>query len=278
MVIGITGANGYVGGSLRREVSLRGHSVISFSRSAPDDSTLFRAYSLEAPCTDEMLKGVDSIVHCAFDFSDLTLHSSNLNIAAARRLCEATARCGVRLIHISSFSAFAGCHSRYGRVKLAMEDVFQQCGGINLRAGLVYGPDAGGTIGSLLRLLRFPVVPLAAGWAQQYPVHEADLADAVMKIAERDTWPKTGPVSAAPDRPVTMRRLVQTLARRQGRSVVFLPIPWRCLWLLLRLAELVGYSSRTGSDALVGLAKFSPAPDFGPTRMLGLTFRPFSET
>jgi hypothetical protein len=88
--------------------------------------------------------------------------------------------------------------------------------------------------------------------------------------------PAGKPISAANDQLMPFVDIMKSLARACGKKVIFVPVPWRLLWLPLRIAESVGVRARLRSDSLVGLVNQNPAPDFSITRQLGLSFRPFS--
>ena len=55
----------------------------------------------------------------------------------------------------------------------------------------------------------------------------------------------------------------------------FLPLPWRPVWLALRVAEAAGLRPGFRSDSLVSLMYQNPKPDFDPMHKLGIQCRPF---
>ncbi len=65
------------------------------------------------------------------------------------------------------------------------------------------------------------------------------------------------------------------LVASQGKQTFLIPMPWRPLWLALKIAELIGMRSRLRSDGLVGLLNPDCNPDFGATIAAGLKFQEF---
>jgi hypothetical protein len=111
--------------------------------------------------------------------------------------------------------------------------------------------------GTLMKLVRLPLVPTFDSGAHQFPVHEDDLADAVCTVVEASTWtPEV--FGVAQPVPVSFRELLADLAAQQGRRPHFIPVPWRAIYGVLRAAEAIGLSLPLRSDSLLGLVR--PAP------------------
>lgn len=274
----VTGANGYVGGVLLRSLRAQGHRVLALQRlrggQTPGKET--RHYSLTEPLTPGLLTGVDVLVHCAYDFSGVAWRDiEHANVQGTLRLFEAARNAGVRrILFISSVSSFEGCRSHYGRAKLAVEHRCAEFGAVIVRPGVVYGPGAQGMMGSLAKMVRLPVTPMVGSGRQQLLlVHEEDLGHAVASLAARGDVPVGVPIFAAAATPVSLKELMRMTAQAKGRSPIFLPIPWRLIWLALKAAEACGLRPRTRSDSLVALVHANPAPDMSHTASLGLVFR-----
>jgi len=274
----VTGANGYVGGVLVRALRAQGHRVVALQRvrasQTPDGDT--RHYSLTEPLTPGLLRGVDVLVHCAYDFSGVAWRDIEYaNVQGTLRLFEAAREFGVkRILFISSVSSFDGCRSHYGRAKLAVEQRCVEFGAVIVRPGVVYGPGAQGMMGSLAKMVRLPATPMVGSGRQKLLlVHEEDLGRAVAALAVRGDAPVGVPIFAAAMTPVSLKDLMRMTARAKGRSPLFLPIPWRLIWLVLKAAETCGLRPRTRSDSLVALVHANPAPDMSRAASLGLVFR-----
>lgn len=182
-----------------------------------------------------------------------------------------------RLVVFSSMSAFEGTEQIYGRAKLRIEEVAREVGAVSLRPGLVYGPTPGGMAGTLLRLSRLPVVPLVGGRAHQFTVHEDDFADAVTALVGADR-PGTEPIGVANPVPVQFRRLIEGLARTEGRRPRFLPVDWRIAYRGLVAAESLGVPLPVRADSLLGLVRAAPSvPNLDVLDALGVRLRRFGQ-
>lgn len=251
----VTGASGYLGALIRGRLDAAGWSTHALVRS-PRPGDRASRWSLGQPPPEEALQQADALVHCAYDFRPRDAAGIwQANVEGSRTLLQAAKDHGVpRLLVLSSMSAYEGTTQLYGRAKLAIEAVTIKLGGIAVRPGVVYGDAPGGMAGTLSRLTRLPLVPLIAGRARQFPVHEADFADAVVRILEAPTWtPEV--VGVAQPSSVTFRELLAALAAREGRSCRFVPVPWQAVYWTLMIAEAVRLPVPLRSDSVLGLVR-----------------------
>lgn len=271
----ITGAAGYVGSAVARRFDGAGWEVLALGRGPKADV----AYRLEeVPAVD--WTSVDALVHCAYDFKLMRWEDiERVNVRGSIRLLKGARAGGVKKgVFISSLSSFASCRSLYGQAKLAVESEALELGFAVLRPGLVYGNRPGGMMGGLEAAVRSaPVVPLIGdGSSPQYPVHEADLAEAVFQLCQPGAEVPDEPVSLAAGEAISFRELLRRIAARHGAKPIFLPVPWRLILLGLRTLEMAGLHPPFRSDSLIGFVFQNPDPDFEPARRLGLHCRPFA--
>lgn len=276
MKVAVTGANGYVGGALAARLRADGHEVLRLVRrpEGPADA----AFSLGGDVDPGLLRGVDALVHAAYDFrarGEAAVFRANVDGSA--RLFDAAARAFVkRLVFVSSVSAFPGCASVYGRGKLAVEKRARESGGTVVRPGLVWDASGRGMYGSLRRLAGLPLLPVFDGGVQPLVlVHADDLARA---LAAALTWPedaRSAPVIAAHPEPVSFHEILARLAAARGKRLRAFSVPGALGLAGLRALEALGLPLRFRSDSLVSLLNPDPAMDFRPARRLGLEFRPF---
>ncbi|TIV43113.1 MAG: epimerase, partial [Mesorhizobium sp.] len=90
--------------------------------------------------------------------------------------------------------------------------------------------------GALRKLTNLPVTPLIAARSHQFTVHEADMAAAMVRIAESDV-PLREPVGLANPEPVPFRRLMKEIAASQGRTLRAVPVPWQLVSGVLKATE-----------------------------------------
>ncbi len=118
----LTGASGFVGGHLLRELLSGGHQVSALSRSARSDQLLsasgasaIRGELSDQASLDNAAQGMHAVFHCAANTSAWSKDKAiqlETNVGGTQRLLEAAKRAGiVCFVHTSSVSAFSHlCH------------------------------------------------------------------------------------------------------------------------------------------------------------------------
>jgi nucleoside-diphosphate-sugar epimerase len=273
----ITGSSGYLGGVIRSAFGREGWRTIALVRSPEPDDPDAIPFTLGSRIDPAILEGIDALIHCAYDRS-LALREAiwRINVAGTEQFLDAALVAGVgRSLVVSSTAAYPGARQVYGRAKLAIEDIAKARGGVVIRPGLVFGPHAGGMVGSLSKVMNLPIVPVLAGRSHIYTVHEDDLAAAVLKLATVREAPTTPVVLAHPE-PVNVAALLRSLAAARGSRPRFVPVPWQPVFWMLRLAELGSIRLPFRADSLWGLAHPPPPPDLTTTDALGVSLRPWA--
>jgi nucleoside-diphosphate-sugar epimerase len=277
-IAAVTGAHGYVGGIVSRALAAADFDVIGLVR-RPAAGSGDRLYDLRGDPDVNLLNGVDTLIHCAYDFT-VTSEADiwAVNVVGTRRLLEAVAASGVRrTILVSSMSAYPGTDQLYGRAKLETERVALDLGMAVVRLGLVYGPGWGGMAGSLRKMADLPVVPVVGARSHQYTVHEEDLSDAFAVLAHASKLPNV-PLGLANPEPVPFRLLMERIAAAAGRPHSrLISVPWRPLYAALWLGERTPAKLPFRADSLLGLVR--PAPSVSGAEDvygLGIHLRPFT--
>ena len=121
-IAAITGANGYVGTIVAEALMAAGFEVRRLVR-RPRPETTDHGYEISAGCSPDALKGVDLLIHCAYNFSATSRSEVwAANVYGTRSLMDLAVSTGVRrTIFVSSMSAYPGTRQIYGRGKLASE-------------------------------------------------------------------------------------------------------------------------------------------------------------
>jgi nucleoside-diphosphate-sugar epimerase len=278
IICAITGSNGYVGGCLKNYFAARGWEVLELTRQ-PKAGMRAVKFQLGGNISPEELAGVNTLVHCAYDFRPWRREEIRaVNVDGSRKLFEAAraARAG-KIIFISSISAFDGCRSLYGQAKLEIEKIALDGGALVIRPGLVYGSGAGGMFGKLVgQVRRSAVIPIVGKGSQiQFLVHNEDLSAFIERYASGGITIPPGIFTAANEQPWAFKPLLLEIARALDKRPKFIPLPWRLVWAGLKTAEICGLRMKFRSDSLVSLMYQNPYPDFSPNVSAGLVCRPF---
>ena len=254
-MIGVTGANGYVGGRIIAHLRSSGIDAIALVRRPPPGDALARRYGLGEPLERSLLDGIETVVHAAYDASAQGRDVHARNVTGSLPLLEGLRERGGRVLMISSLSAFAGTRSQYGRAKLELERAVLERDGIVLRPGLVFGAGAGGLFGAMVRALsRRALVPVIAGGTQRlFVTHDEHLSELVAALL-RGRADAVGPIFAAHEAPTTLRAIAEQIARAGGHRLVVISLPAALVSLGLRSAEIAGIPLPFRSDSLRSLS------------------------
>jgi nucleoside-diphosphate-sugar epimerase len=273
--VAITGAHGWLGSCLVRRFGEAGWQARGLVRRPREGEVPFSLGEEMSPST---LEGARALVHAAYDFSPRNWRElERVNVRGSEKLFRAATAAGVeKIVFISTMSAFRGTRSLYGRAKLAIEQLAADHGALILRPGLITGDAEGGMMGNLRRQVRGSrVLPLIAGDAELYAIHEADLCELIVRYCHGAFPAPPNPVIAAHPEAWTFRRILEALAAKEGRRPIFVPIPWRGVWIGLRIAEALGLRLNFRSDSVLSLANQDRQPDFSTHRALAYEPRRF---
>ena len=264
MRILVTGASGFVGTALCRELLARGHTVrAAVRRLVPPSAVPSQLHQILVPDIAAefdrraLVDGVGTVVHLA-----AIAHRSNLddgemrrvNCDAAVRLAEAAAGSVRRFMFLSSVKVHgedSGSmtyaeddalepQDSYGRSKLEAERALTETAarsGIELvivRPPLVYGPEVKA---NFLRLLGWVdsglPLPFASVRNRRSLIYVGNLVDALARLAEHPA--ARGPFLVSDDESVSTPELVSRIARALGKPARLLPAPLA----LLRAAAII---------------------------------------
>jgi nucleoside-diphosphate-sugar epimerase len=254
-MIGVTGANGYVGGRIIAHLRASGIDAIALVRRPAEGDPLARRYELGAPLERSLLDGIETVVHAAYDASARGADVRARNVSGSLPLLEGLYERGGRMLMVSSLSAFEGTRSQYGQGKLELERAVLERDGIVLRPGLVFGAAAGGLFGAMVRALsRRALVPVIGGGSQRlFLTHDGRLSELVAGLLAGRAE-AAGPIFAAHEAPTTLRAIAEQIARAGGHRLVVISLPTALVALGLQSAELAGIPLPFRSDSLRSLS------------------------
>lgn len=257
-MIGVTGANGYVGSRILAHLRASGAEAVALERHPRAADRDARPYALGEPLAAETLAGLDVVVHAAYDLSPRGERVRLVNCDGSLPLIEGMAARGGRVVLVSSLAAFEGVRSDYGRAKLELERAVLARGGFALRAGVVFGLRAGGLFGSLVASVASQaLVPMFGGSQRLFVTHDESLCALVAVLANGELAPE-GSVFAAHEVPTSLRAIAGEIAAADGRRIVALPLPAPLVYAALRCAERLRVRLGFRSDSVRSL--MNPIP------------------
>ena len=261
MLIALTGATGFIGQYLLREMPKRGYRVRALLRrpaSMPVQTSSAVIGDLTRPQNmSAALEGVDAVVHSAGLAHAMSGIPENdyrlINTEATVRLARAARRAGAkRFVFLSSIRAQCGPTAdsvlteaveprptdAYGRSKLAAERGLAELDldWVSLRAVLIYGPGVKGNMAQLIKLVRSPFpLPLASLTARRSLLALENLSAAIETVLAAPGTLRRVFVAADPQA-LTIAEMIAALRSGLGRQPNVFPFPPALLEILFRTA------------------------------------------
>jgi nucleoside-diphosphate-sugar epimerase len=251
----ITGAGGFLGSHLVAHFADQGWQVLGLVRQPKKalkkrPNIRYITYDLAKPFDETIFKGVDYLVH-AVKHDTMLPDAMQVNIEGAQRLLAASRKYKLKKnVFISTMSAHDDAISRYGKQKLAVEQLFNTKHDVILRAGLIVGN--GGIVQQMADFMRRRhAVPLIGGGTQPLQIIAVyDLAHLIERVLAPDA---TGTFVAATPKVYTYKVFYQAIAVERGIKVLYVPVPFGLLLGAFRLAQRLNLSLSMNEDNLLGL-------------------------
>lgn len=259
-LVALTGATGFIGRHLLKELPKRGYRVRVLLRrptALPEGcpsaviGDLARPYNMA-----EALAGVDAVIHTAglagtmsgVPEDDYRVFNTEATVGFARAAAKARVK---RFVFLSSIRAQCGATAdsvlteaheprptdAYGRSKLAAEQGLGESGldWVSLRLALVYGPGVAGNMARLVALARSPYpLPLAGLKGRRSLLALDNLAAAVDAVLAAPQELKRPLIVADPE-PLTVGEMIAALRQGIGRKPGLFNVPASVIETALRL-------------------------------------------
>jgi nucleoside-diphosphate-sugar epimerase len=258
-LIALTGATGFIGRHLLRELPKRGYRLRVLlrrpSQTAMDSASAVVGDLARPQNMSAAIAGVDAIIHSAGIAHAMSGRPEDdyrvLNTEATIGLARAAERAGVkRFVFLSSIRAQVGPAvedvltedleprptDAYGKSKLAAERGLEQLeiDWVALRPVLVYGPGVGGNMATFVRLARSPYpLPLAGLTARRSLLSVDNLVDAVDAVLTAAA-PLRRPLIVADAEHLTMPEMIAAMRAGIGRRPGLMPVPAPLLAMALK--------------------------------------------
>ncbi len=260
-IVALTGATGFIGQYLLRELPKRGYrlrvllrrpSTIPLESASAVIGDLARAQNMS-----QALAGVDAVIHSAGIAHAMSGVPEDdyrlLNTEATIRLAQAAQRAGARrFVFLSSIRAQCGPVEddvqteslepkpvdAYGRSKLAAEQGLAtlDLDWVALRPVLVYGPGVKGNMAELIRLARSRLpLPFGGLTARRSLLSLDNLVQAIDCVLTAPS-PLRRPLVVADPEPLTLPEMVAAIRRGLRRRPGLVPVPSSMLAAACRLA------------------------------------------
>jgi nucleoside-diphosphate-sugar epimerase len=261
MLLALTGATGFIGQHLLRELPKRGYRLRMLLRrpaSVPMRTASAVIGDLARPQNmSAALEGVDAVIHSAGLAHGMSGVPEDdyrvLNTEATIGLARAARRAGAkRFVFLSSIRAQCGPTAdtvlteaveprptdAYGKSKLAAERGLAELDldWVSLRAVLVYGPGVKGNMAQLMRLARSPFpLPLASLRARRSLLALENLLAAIEAVLVAPGTLRRVVIAADPQA-LTVCEMIAAMRSGLGRQPNVFPLPAALIELLLRAA------------------------------------------
>ena len=123
---------------------------------------------------------------------------------------------------------------------------------------------------------RFPLVPLIGRGNQVlYFSHVEDLCELIFNLSSSLNVVRSEPIPAACEKGQTFKETLIALARQEGKLPLLFPVPWKIIWLSLKILEWARIRVGFRSDSVISLVHQNAHPDFSIMKEINSSFRSF---
>ena len=257
--LALTGATGFIGAALLRQLTNAGWQVRALHRSAVPAARSGSVEWIHGSLEDmqslrRLTRGVAAVVHCAGAIRGATAAEfRKVNVEGVVRLAQVAGGLSPlpRFLLLSSLAAREPQLSYYAASKRDGEEALRSAAaGMSwtvLRPPAVYGPGDRETR-PLVRCMQCGFSPVLGGDGARFALlFVEDLAEAVARLLDSEAWPR-GPFEIHDGRAdgYAWQDVIQTVARILGKPVRQVNIPHGLLWAAARanliLARAFGYA------------------------------------
>lgn len=259
--VALTGATGFIGGTLVRRLHATGWQVRILLRPNSSKARLgnISVQEVEGSLEDSdslhrLVSGVNAVVHCAGTVRGASaVHFNRVNVEGVERLVQVAAKqqSPPRFLLVSSLAARQPQLSHYAASKLQGERILASAAGkmewIVLRPPAVYGPGDRELL-PLFQWMKRGIAPLLGPTAARFSLlYVDDLAEAVLRLLNSGDFQRTVfELHDGKGNGYTWSGVIDIATRLRARRVIRIPVPGPALGLLatvnLATARMLGYA------------------------------------
>jgi nucleoside-diphosphate-sugar epimerase len=248
MKILITGATGFIGRELVRQIAKSGRKA-DFCCLVRQDNEFLKSMGISTVKCDLLereklascLNGFQAVIHLAGVVNAVGREFYTKNVLLTKNLLDACRTAHVkRFVLISTAIVNSKVQGNYSKSKIEAERLVRESGldYVIIRPSVVYGEEDTKNIGGIVSLVRkLPVVPiLGSGNYLLQPVYVVDVAKAILSAVSGKKASGRAYFIAGP-KPVSFNCIVDLIARQLGVRRFKLHIPKFIPILLVRIYE-----------------------------------------
>jgi len=253
MRILVTGATGFIGRNLIPKLTKK-HKIVCFVRKSSNldflkSQNVEFAFGdmLDANSLSAALKKIDAVIHLA------TPHvqgNEKSNILGSKNMIFACKKNKVkRIIYISSMATKRKILDDYGRVKLAIEHIFENSNldYTILRPSIIYSKNNLSLIGKSLMILPFIIPIIGSGRYKMNPVFIDDVTESIVGAVDRKkTIKKSYDVAGSEN--ISFNEIIQICKKRFNIGKITFHIPKFLCLLIFRLLPIMSLESIKGIE------------------------------
>lgn len=249
----LTGATGFLGEFVLKELLQKGHEVTCFVRKT---SNLDSIKKLNVKYVYGELDDYNSICEALKEKKAL-INIASLGFGNASNIINACEEMNImRTIFISTTGIFTKLNPDSKGIRLEAERLINESSldYTIMRPTMIYGTPKDRNMWRLVRYLKkFSVIPvLGNGTHLQQPVYVKDLANAIVKGYETSiSVKKSYNISGA--NPLTYNEVVDTTGRVLGKKVIKIHIPMKLSYSLLKVYEKIAKKPRLKAEQVLRL-------------------------
>ena len=229
--VAVSGASGFLGASLCRELDRIGFQVLPLSRTGSPPIDYSDLAGLE-----KRLAEIQVLVHTAGLTNGSRDALIDANLTTTKNLVETVQHVSVERFILISSAAAVFMKGEYGKIKREAENCLQDSGvdHVIFRPTLIYGPGDNKNVATMARLARIsPIIPLlGGGHFKVQPIYIDDVVSVIIQSIRQA--PRESIYNLSGPEQVSVKEMMQHIVTFTGRKCFFVPVPLKPAQIAVR--------------------------------------------